>query len=112
MTLRQARCLMATLVAQLVQEALRLGYEIALDEGKNNQGVGHKVNSNHYLGLAQDFLLYKNGKYLTLSEDYKDLGEFWKTLHPLCRWGGDFKDGAGRPKPDGNHVSLEWGGRK
>jgi hypothetical protein len=39
------------------------------------------------------------------SEAYKFLGDYWKTLHPLARWGGDF-----RPSRDGNHFSFEHQG--
>ena len=52
------------------------------------------------------FNLFKDGKFLTSSEDHRTLGEFWKTLHPDCCWGGDFS------RPDGNHYSMEWQGRK
>jgi len=54
--------------------------------------------------LAVDLELFKDGAYLTKTEDHKALGEYWKTLHELCRWGGDFDDG--------NHYSLTHGGMK
>ena len=65
----------------------------------------HMKNSLHHLGLANDLDLYFNGVYLTRTEDHKFSGDKWKSMHPLCRWGGDFKH------PDGNHYSLEWQGR-
>lgn len=61
-------------------------------------------NSLHNDGLAIDLILYKDGKYLSSSEDYRSLGEWWERLDPLARWGGRFGDG--------NHFSLEWQGRK
>ena len=62
--------------------------------------------------LAIDLDLFKDGEgfemgckvYLTKTEDHRKLGEFWESLHPLCRWGGRFGDG--------NHYSLEHGGVK
>ena len=72
----------------------------------NNVGGGIK-NSLHCVRLAVDINLFKDGKYLTDSEDYKVLGDYWKSLGLDCAWGGDFK-----PKPDGNHFSIEFQGRK
>lgn len=70
---------------------------------RDNTGSGI-VGSVHELGLAGDLNLFKNGVYLTRTEDHAELGAWWKAQHPLCRWGGDFRDG--------NHYSLEHDGRK
>lgn len=126
LSLREKRVLFSWLVAVLVQKAIDLGLEPAFDqvrrtaaEAKANARKGSGIaNSLHTLGLAADVLLYKDidddGRpdYLTQSEAYAELGRFWKTLHPLCRWGGDFRDSKGRPKPDGNHFSMEHNGVK
>lgn len=61
------------------------------------------VNSLHTQRLAIDLHLFRQGKYLTRTEDHKVLGEFWESLHPLCAWGGRFNDG--------NHYSIRHGGR-
>ena len=76
----------------------------ALVNNGRNDGV---VNSVHLVGLAVDMNLFKDGVFLTSSEDHRVLGEWWKAQHPLARWGGDF-----RPKPDGNHYSFEYNGVK
>lgn len=68
------------------------------------QGKGI-AKSLHTQRLAVDFNLFKDGAYLPKSEDYAPLGDYWKTLDPLNRWGGDFK-----PVPDGNHFSMTDGG--
>lgn len=70
---------------------------------RNNAGSGIK-NSLHEKCLAVDFKLFVAGVYQTQSASYRKLGTFWKTLHPLCRWGGDWGDG--------NHFSMEYGGIK
>ena len=67
------------------------------------QGTGI-VHSLHTLSLACDLNLFLHGVYQPDSEAYRPLGEYWKSLHPLCRWGGDFS------KPDGDHFSLEHEG--
>jgi hypothetical protein len=54
--------------------------------------------------LAIDLVLDKDGEYLTETEDYREAGELWVTLHPLARWGGEWGDG--------NHFSFEWKGVK
>jgi hypothetical protein len=69
----------------------------------NNTGSGIR-NSLHELLLALDLNLFKDGKFLDKTEDHQFLGEYWESLHPLCRWGGRFKDG--------NHYSIEHEGRK
>jgi hypothetical protein len=102
MTLREARCKMAGMIADLIRYAQNAGFEIALDEGINHQKEGHMPNSLHYKGLAQDVLLYKNGSYLVKTEDYETLGVFWESLGGS--WGGRFRE------PDGNHFSIEWEG--
>jgi hypothetical protein len=120
MTLREQRCLFTLLTARLIFWAFEQGYQIAYGEVKRSaeqakanaaDGVGIS-NSLHLLGLAVDFDLYVDGVYQTRSEAHAAIGAHWKCLHPLARWGGDFKDAKGRPRPDGNHYSLEWQGVK
>lgn len=66
----------------------------------------HMEGSLHYKGLAKDILLFdSNNAYLKDSKDYKEAGEFWKSLHPDNCWGGDFPG-------DGNHFSMAFGGKK
>jgi len=54
--------------------------------------------------LAVDLNLFRGGKWLDKSEDHKQLGDYWESLAPDARWGGRFGDG--------NHYSIEHGGRK
>jgi len=104
--LREARVTFTWLSVKLVEKAKELGFESAWDEVTNHQNVGHKPGSLHYYGCALDLILYKDGIYVPDTEPYRPLGEYWKTLHPYCKWGGDFKDFEGKPQPDGNHFSL------
>jgi hypothetical protein len=86
---------------KLLYVMLEAGYEPM--HGKD--GLKHMAGSLHYEGLAVDIDLTKNGEYLSKTEDHAVFGAFWKTLDPLCRWGGDFKSS------DGNHYSITYGGR-
>ena len=52
-------------------------------------GKGVK-NSNHTKKLAIDLFVYKDGTVSWDKEDYEPLGDKWKSLHELARWGGDF----------------------
>jgi hypothetical protein len=92
MTLREARCQFTLLIPLLISKAVELGYEIALDEGMNHQGVGHMKDSLHYSGCAQDIILYLKTIYIDDDTGHKDLGPYWESLHPFCKWGGRFGD--------------------
>ena len=109
MTLREARIKFSYLLAEKLLPKMReFGYEYAFDEVTNHQGTGHMKNSIHYEGCAGDVLLYKDGKYLVRTEDYRSSGEYWESLDPDCKWGGRWGDG--------NHFSFApvelFGGRK
>lgn len=72
---------------------------------------GHKfkaigiVRSLHRIRLAGDYGLFNQaGDYLTKSEQYRELGDYWTGLHPLACWGGAWSDG--------NHLSIRHQGRK
>lgn len=64
-------------------------------------GYGHPK-SCHKMKLAADLNLFKDGKFLSSTEDHKASGERWESLGGT--WGGRFNDG--------NHYSLEHGGSK
>jgi hypothetical protein len=53
--------------------------------------------------MAIDIMLFKNGFWLTQTKDYKWLGDYWLTLHPMNRWGG--------VEGDGNHFSMSTNGK-
>ena len=100
-------------IAKLVIFAYESGYELTYGDAYRDhrlhgapgvkKGYSHQ-SSTHKLRLAVDFNLFKDKRYLTKSSDYKVLGEYWESLHPLARWGGRFGDG--------NHFSFEHQGIK
>ncbi len=113
MTLIEAQHTFCQLAARLIDQAVALGFTPRFGEAYRTpqqaawdaaHGTGI-LNSVHCERLAIDLLLDKDGVYLTDSEAYRPLGEWWKKQHTLARFGGDFQS-----HPDGNHFSLEWNG--
>jgi hypothetical protein len=114
-TLRQKQSVFARLAASLILRAARTGYDVTLGEAYRSPeeaarlaklGKGIKT-SLHTSRLALDLNLFKDGRYLTQTEDYRALGEWWEALSTeeyTCHWGGYFRDG--------NHFSIGHQGRK
>lgn len=110
-TLGQKQRRFTKMIAKLIDFAYENGYELTFGDAYRDprlhgdmgikKGYGHSK-SNHKIRLAVDFNLFKDGKYLTSSEDHKPLGEFWESIGGT--WGGRFNDG--------NHYSLEHNGTK
>lgn len=96
-------------------KAIELGYEVTLGEAWRpdetariyaERGIGID-NSLHRLRLAKDLNLFKGGKFLTLTEEYREIGELWEAMSTdeyQCVWGGRFGDG--------NHFSISHQGIK
>lgn len=58
-------------------------------------GRSTTMNSKHLLRLAGDLNFFKNGKYVCSVEELQVLGDYWTSLNPKNRWGGNwnsFKD--------------------
>lgn len=121
LTLGEKQRLFVQLVGQLITWAYANDYEFTFGEALRSQAQANAnaaagkgiSNSLHLKKLAIDFNLFVDTTpggdediYATDSEAHRELGTYWKSLHPLCRWGGDFS------KPDGNHYSLEHEGVK
>lgn len=115
MTLRDKQSMFAVLIADLIQHATSLGYQVTFGEAwrppetaalyaKQGKGIAKSL---HTSRLAVDFNLFKDGQYLTSTEAHRPLGEYWELQSGddyTCCWGGRFKDG--------NHYSIAHGGRK
>ncbi len=101
------------LLMSLIHYIYGKGYEVTWGDGYRDPrvfgnigdktGYGHK-NSCHKLKLAQDLNLFKDGVYLSKTEDHKEFGEYWESLDPDCTWGGVFQDG--------NHYSMTHKGMR
>lgn len=115
MTLSEKQRIFTMNIGKLIGWCYANGFELTFGDAYRDtrlaalnaqEGKGIK-NSLHTRRLAVDFNLFINSVYMAQSEMYKPLGDYWKTLDPQNRWGGDF-----RPQADGNHFSMEDGGIK
>ena len=96
-------------VAKLISWAYDNGFALTFGEAYrtpeqaalNAQTGAGIANSLHTKRLAIDLNAFVDGVYQAGSSGYKPLGDYWKTLDPDARWGGDFS------RPDGNHFSFE-----
>ncbi len=102
MTIGEKQTLLTASLVLLLQYMQARGYEPRLKYVRRDTG-GHP-NSLHKLSLAADIDLFKDGKYLTNTEDHALFGDFWESLGPLHSWGGHFDDG--------NHYSIIHEGMK
>lgn len=110
-------------VAELIDFIYKSGYECTLGDAYRDprvfgemgtkNSITSEVNSYpaygrsksaHKQRLAIDLNLFKDGLYLRHTEAHRPFGEFWKSIRPENRWGGDFT-----PK-DGNHYSRKYYG--
>ena len=109
MTLREQQSKFAKMAAELILKAYELGYEVTLGDAFRDprlhgdlgvkKGYG-AANSFHKKRLAIDLNLFKDGKFLSSTEDHRILGEWWESKGGT--WGGRW---AGS-RSDGNHYSL------
>ncbi len=109
-TLHEKQVHFTQMFSLLISKAIQLGLEPVIDEVARtpeqqrwyvDHGQSKTMSSRHLQRLAGDLLLFKNGTYLTTKPDYTPLGQYWKSLDPLNRWGGDWGW-------DANH--FEYGG--
>ena len=105
--------LFAKSVARLLDKAHELGFEVTFGDayrdprafGKMGEvGVYGNRFSCHKVRLAIDLNLFRNGVFLTSTEDHRPLGEWWEAQQPFACWGGRFEDG--------NHYSFTHEGIK
>ena len=111
MTLGQKQRFFTRMIGLLIEYAYQQGYELTFGDAYRDPrvhgAVGEKksyssAGSLHKQRLAVDFNLFKDGVFLTKTEDHRPLGEYWESLGGS--WGGRFNDG--------NHYSWGHEGRK
>ena len=112
MTLSEKQRLFSKLLGQFLVWIYDNGYEVVGGDWHRlpaqaavyaSTGAGI-LRTLHTICLAVDLSLFVAGVYQRETPPYTPLGEKWKSMHELCRWGGDFQ------RPDGGHFSLEHEG--
>lgn len=110
MTLSQAQKIFTLNIAKLIIWAYDQGYELTFGEAVRTMeqqkiylasGASKTLNSGHLKRLAVDLNLFIDGVYMTDTESYKPLAEYWKILHPKNIAGYDWKF-------DGNHFEMQY----
>ena len=92
MTLRQKQSEFARAVPRLIDAAHVLGFEVTLGDAYRDPRAPYgSKSSKHRRRLAIDLNLFKDGMYLTGTEDHRPLGEYWESIGGI--WGGNFDDG-------------------
>lgn len=99
MKLSQYQRIFSINVAKLILFAAENGIEVTFGEAyrTNEQqliyvqsGKSKTMNSNHLRRLAVDFNFFINGNLTYNWNDIKVIGDYWESLHPANRWGGDW----------------------
>lgn len=117
--MREKQSIFLKNVAKLILWAFENGYELTggellrtEEQHKLNvsKGISKADRSRHQDRLAIDLMLFIKGVYKTDTPSYKPLGDYWVSLHPLNRWGGDWnKNGKIEDEKfqDGNHFEMQ-----
>jgi hypothetical protein len=99
MTLGQHQRIFAVHVVELLKKCWECGFEVTLGEVQRplemqqiyvKLGRSKTMNSQHIKKLAIDLNLFLDGKICT-REQIRPLGDFWESLDPLNRWGGNWR---------------------
>jgi hypothetical protein len=62
------------------------------------------MNSNHRKRLAIDLNIFKDGSYITNKLMLQHIGDYWESLSPENKWGGNFVDSKGSSYEDTPHF--------
>lgn len=113
MQLGEKQRLLCRLLPRLIDKAHELGFEVTLGDAYRDPRAFGRVGerkaygnnfSCHKIRLAIDLNLFRDGSYCKLTDDHRELGEWWEQQHDLTCWGGRFADG--------NHYSITHEGMK
>jgi len=91
LSLREKQSVFVLMIGDLIDHAYQKGYEMTFP----SEGLKHMKNSLHYIGLAKDFNLFKNGVWLNDGTGHDKLHDYWDRL-----------GGAERIEGDLNHYSV------
>lgn len=99
MGLGQAQEWFAVNISKLILWGDSQGYKMRLGEGFDDDGMGHKKGSNHYIKLAQDIMIFKPGAKTQDMDAHRRMHDAW-----------DAMGGAPRIEADLNHYAVVWKG--
>jgi hypothetical protein len=54
-------------------------------------GRSKTMNSQHGKKLASDLFFFLNGHFILSSQKLQSIGDYWESLNPNNRWGGNWK---------------------
>lgn len=100
MTLGEKQRKFVYCIGKLIVWAYEQGYEISFGDTYPGK-FKHSEFGMHPKGLAIDLNLFRDGRYLTTTEDHAPLGQYYESLDPKASWGGRWEDG--------NHYSYGEG---
>ena len=99
MSERQRQSEFARMVPRLIDAAFAMGYEVTLGDAYRDPRCPYgSKSSKHKRRMAIDLNLFRDGVYLTATEDHAALGAHWESLGGI--WGGRFEDGNHYEWPD------------
>lgn len=103
-------------IASLINYAHSIGIQLTFGHAYRDKetqrrlvdkGLSKTMNSNHLRRLAVDFNFFINGELTYDFDKIKPLGDYWESLHPANRWGGDFnKDNIKNGFVDTPHFEM------
>lgn len=86
-------------ISKLILEADRLQIGLTFGEAYRTRyqqdkyvkdGKSKTMKSNHLKRLAVDFNFFIDGNLTYKKEDIQELGDFWESLNPQNKWGGNY----------------------
>jgi len=99
MTLAQEQAAFLLDACKLIQYATERGFTVTGGELYRtaeqqkiyfDRGLTKTMNSNHMRRLAIDLNFLRDGKLIGEKAALQELGDYWQSLHPANRWGGNF----------------------
>jgi len=80
------------MVPRLIDKAIEMGFEVTLGDAYRDPRCPYgSKSSRHKVRLAIDLNLFRDGVYLSDTEDHAPLGIWWEEQGGI--WGGRFHDG-------------------
>jgi hypothetical protein len=71
------------------------------------KGLSKTMKSKHLKRLAIDLNFFIKGKYVVNKKELQFIGDFWESLNPKNKWGGNFNQGVKNGFIDTPHFERE-----